>query len=217
MSPPLAPALLTLLSLVALAIALHGEKHDRWTQVRLSKPIASLAFLGVALTGRVWGHAFHLGIFVALVFSFLGDVFLMWRARPLFLAGLLSFLLGHIAFAAAFVLGGIDPWWTLAGALAVVVVALVVGRFILRFVEGSMRGPVLAYLTVISLMVTIAIGHYGANRNLWVPAAACAFYLSDLSVARDRFMDASFSNRLWGLPTYYLAQLTFAWIVVFGS
>jgi uncharacterized membrane protein YhhN len=208
---------LTLVSAVALAVALHGEKHDRWTQVRLSKPVASLGFLGVALTGEVYGNAFHVAIFTALVFSFFGDVFLMWRSRPLFLSGLLSFLLGHVGFAAAFVLGGVDALWFAAGAGVMLVLGLVVGRWILRHVEDTMRGPVLAYITIISLMVALAVGHYGVNGLLAVPLGALAFYGSDLSVARDRFLGAGFSNRLWGLPLYYAAQFTFAFTVALAG
>jgi hypothetical protein len=44
-------------------------------------------------------------------------------------------------------------------------------------------------------------------------AAAVAFYLSDLAVARDRFVAPGFRNRLWGLPLYYGAQLLFVWTV----
>jgi hypothetical protein len=33
------------------------------------------------------------------------------------------------------------------------------------------------------------------------------FYLSDLAVARQRFVHASFVNRAFGLPLYYAAQI----------
>lgn len=213
MSPTSWALVFTLVSVIALAVTLHGEKHDRWTQVRLSKPLASLGFLGVALTGKVYGHAFHLAIFTALVFSFFGDVFLMWRARPLFLCGLLSFLFGHIAFAAAFVLGGVDVLWFAGGVAIMLVLSLVIGAWVLKHVEDTMRGPVLAYMSIIALMVALAFGHFGVNGLLAVPIGALAFYGSDISVARDRFLDAGFGNRLWGLPLYYAAQFTFAFTV----
>jgi hypothetical protein len=93
-----------------------------------------------------------------------------------------------------------------------------------------MRGPVLAYIAVITGMVAAAAGAVaGAGpalpataaltaggptaRWVWqtaVMAAAVAFYLSDVSVARDRFVAPGFGNRIWGLPLYYAAQLLFA-------
>ena len=41
-------------------------------------------------------------------------------------------------------------------------------------------------------------------------AGAILFYLSDLAVARHRFIHKSFINRALGLPTYYLGQLLLA-------
>ncbi len=44
-------------------------------------------------------------------------------------------------------------------------------------------------------------------------AGAVSFYVSDLSVARDRFLAPGFSNRIWGLPLYYGGQPLLAWSV----
>ena len=40
---------------------------------------------------------------------------------------------------------------------------------------------------------------------------ALGFFLSDLAVARERFVAKGFTNKLWGLPLYYGAQLLLAW------
>jgi uncharacterized membrane protein YhhN len=72
-------------------------------------------------------------------------------------------------------------------------------------VEGKLRGPVMAYIVVITGMVALAAG----SRSAWIAAAATAFFVSDLSVARDRFVAPGFGNRLWGLPLYYSAQILF--------
>lgn len=195
----------------SLAISLWAEQAEKTALRYVFKPLASMGFLTVALTATLWGSAFAMAIVAALVCSFFGDVFLMWRERATFLAGLVSFLLGHVAFAAAFVLGGLDYVWLGTGAPIVLFVSVVVARHILVHVDEAMRGPVIAYMTVITLMVMLSISHYGASGRWWVPAGAIAFYASDISVARDRFVGRSFGNRLWGLPTYYFAQLLFAW------
>jgi hypothetical protein len=36
------------------------------------------------------------------------------------------------------------------------------------------------------------------------------FYVSDLAVARQRFVAQSWTNKLWGLPLYFGAQLVLA-------
>jgi len=51
----------------------------------------------------------------------------------------------------------------------------------------------------------------------WTAAAGAAlFYLSDLAVARQRFVHEDFINRALGLPTYYLGQLLLALTVGAG-
>ncbi len=44
--------------------------------------------------------------------------------------------------------------------------------------------------------------------------SAVAFFLSDLCVARERFLVSSLWNKAFGLPLYFGAQLGFAWFGV---
>ena len=56
---------------------------------------------------------------------------------------------------------------------------------------GDMRGPVYAYVAVISVMTALA-GGAAMNDATWsVPVGAVLFYLSDVFVARDRFVTPS--------------------------
>ena len=50
-----------------------------------------------------------------------------------------------------------------------------------------------------------------------VLVGALLFTASDLSVARDRFVKQGYVNRLWGWPTYFVAQLVLAWTVATAS
>jgi uncharacterized membrane protein YhhN len=70
-----------------------------------------------------------------------------------------------------------------------------------------MKLPVLAYMTVISSMVALALGTVAAHGDPWIAVGAIAFYLSDLAVAREKFVSPGWLNRLWGLPLYYGAQM----------
>jgi uncharacterized membrane protein YhhN len=40
------------------------------------------------------------------------------------------------------------------------------------------------------------------------------FAISDIAVARDRFVRQSLTNKIWGIPLYYLAQVLFAISVI---
>ena len=74
-----------------------------------------------------------------------------------------------------------------------------------------MRVPVLAYVAVISTMVLLAAGTLGgADSHRAILSGALAFYVSDLAVARQRFVARTFWNKVWGLPLYYGAQLILA-------
>ena len=50
----------------------------------------------------------------------------------------------------------------------------------------------------------------GLGAHPLVLAGAIAFYLSDLTVARDRFVTRGFENRIVGLPLYYTGQVLLA-------
>jgi uncharacterized membrane protein YhhN len=80
--------------------------------------------------------------------------------------------------------------------------------------------PVIAYIIVITVMVVGAftvVGDAGfpATGRLMVIFGAVSFYISDLFVARDRFLKPEFTNRFLGLPLYYLGQFLLAFSVAF--
>lgn len=201
------------LTMVALAAVLFFESRDaeRGVGLFITKPLASTGFLVTAAANGAFDSTFGVAVFVALVFSFWGDVFLMSKAVPWFRAGLFSFLAGHVAFAVAFAMSGLSLVYGGAALLVFVPVGVLVSRWLLPNVEGAMKGPVVAYILVITVMVLLALGAFGGGSPWFVPAGAVAFYLSDLSVARERFVTSSMVNRLWGLPMYYFAQHLFAW------
>lgn len=208
-----------LLTALGLALFIAGEARSRRAWIWLGKPAASLGFLVAAVGSGALDTPFGQGVLAALVLSLVGDVLLIPTDPRAFLGGLGSFLLGHVAFAVAFFLRGVDLAWAAGAALAIVPVALAVGRWLLPHVASPMKVPVLAYMSVISIMVASAVGAGAAGRpdaaalpgfDWALPAAATMFFVSDLSVARDRFVAPGLDNRLWGLPLYYGAQIWFA-------
>jgi len=55
--------------------------------------------------------------------------------------------------------------------------------------------------------------HLTLSGRIMVFAGALSFYFSDVFVARDRFLDKEFLNRLIGLPMYYTGQFLLAFSV----
>ncbi len=113
----------------------------------------------------------------------------------------------------AFFVHGFSTSAALIAAPILAVVALGVDRW-LRDHVGDMRAPVRAYILVITTMLVLAIVAWRDGASHLLLLGAVAFYSSDLSVARDRFVKQEFGNRLWGLPAYYLGQLCLALAVL---
>jgi uncharacterized membrane protein YhhN len=143
---------------------------------------------------------------VALVLCLAGDVFLM-LPQDLFVFGLASFLLGHIAYIVGMHVDGVDGGRLAVGALVVLVALALVGTRILRGVrtgtERELTGPVVAYMSVISVMVASAVGTGHPAAVL----GAGSFYVSDALIAWNRFLRETRHGRLAIIVTYHLAQV----------
>jgi uncharacterized membrane protein YhhN len=200
------------LTSLAVAALLVCEQRGWRGGVWVAKPLASTGFLASALAAGALGSSYGRYVFVGLMLSWLGDVLLIPRERPkVFLLGVASFLLGHVAFAIAFLARGVSIAYALGASVASVAVLVVVARWLRPHLPDDMRAAAHAYMAVISVMVVAAAATFGAAPNGAILAGAIAFYVSDLSVARDRFVERAFVNRLWGLPLYYGAQLVLAY------
>ena len=188
-------------TLALLGLHLLAETRGLGALRAAAKVGASLGFVGLALALGADTPSDRL-LLAALLLSLLGDALLLSAAASMFLAGLAAFLLAHVAYAAAFLGRGELPLWPLP--------PLALGVWLtLRWLWphlGSMKGAVAAYCLVIAVMVAAAMG-----VSSWaVRVGAVLFFLSDLLVARDRFVAPGFGNRLLGLPLYYAAQLLLA-------
>lgn len=200
----------TLVVLVAAAVVgvLVGVHRGNRSLEATAKPVASVAF--VALGARAWqgGDPVATWLVVGLVLCAAGDVFLLWDRT--FDAGLWTFLLGHVAYIGAFHTAWPAPGWNPWIGLVLAVCAVGVGRWLWPHL-GRRRFSVSAYIVVISVMVWAAVSGAVNHRLSWpLAAGAVLFYLSDLTVARHRFVAAEFRNRAFGLPTYYTAQVLIA-------
>ena len=148
-------------------------------------------------------------LLAALVFSLVGDVFLMLPGNY-FIPGLASFLVAHIFYIALFRQG--QGWFPSKRALVGV---LAVGAAMYGIVWGGLNDPVLkmavaAYVTVISLMAAQAIGRATTTDDAasrWVAVGACVFMVSDSLIAINKFVTPVALSSLWILATYYCAQM----------
>ena len=208
------PVVVTILATLGLLVAEYrGSRAGVW----ICKPLAAAGFVWAAIAFGATATPYGQWILGGLVLAALGDVLLIPRgARYAFLAGLVSFLLGHLAYSGAFALRGLELRATAAAAAPVAGASMLALRYLWPHVQRNapkLQYPVLVYVAVISTMVVCAAGTVGKAGNLAILAGAVAFYASDLAVARQRFVGETFANKAWGLPLYFGAQLLLAWTV----
>ena len=180
----------------------------------MTKPATLVALIGVAVTlDPTVSPGIRTAMVVGLVFSLGGDIFLMLPEKW-FVAGLASFLAGHIAYVVAMQSAPTSLAGTAVGLAVVAVGVAVVGRRVVSGVaSGEHRqlvGPVIAYLTVISAMVVSAFG----TEAPWAIVGASLFYASDATLAWNRFLTPLRWGPLAVMVTYHLGQMGLvAWLV----
>jgi uncharacterized membrane protein YhhN len=170
------------------------------------KPAALVALVLVALALDPADGAQRAWFVVALVWCLAGDVFLMLPSDR-FVAGLGSFLVGHLAYVVGLAL---DPHWSsgrlLVGLVVVALALAVLGRRGVGAVavhDRALVPPVVAYMAAISAMVASAV----ATGDLRAVAGAGLFYASDTLIALDRFEQPRPWAGLAIMVTYHLGQL----------
>ena len=178
----------------------------RQTLEYVAKPLTMVMLIVVALSLDVQSEVVLGAFVVGLIFSLIGDVFLMLPGEQWFIFGLGAFLAAHIAYITGLVISGVTLGGLAVGLAVAAVGVLAIGVRIVSGVrrqEPTMAGPVMGYLIVISLMVVCAVG----TRNPFAIAGAALFYTSDALIAWNRFVQ----DHSWGnvvvMITYHLGQI----------
>ncbi len=205
--------------LIAAAVLLAGllffEKKESTKGLLSVKPLLSVLFIVAALTQVHMNMTYFYLVSAGLVLCLIGDVCLIFFFnKKVFTTGLGAFLAGHVMYTIAFFTCGTTGAVMWATTVACLVLSTGV-FFWLKPSLGTMLGPVIAYIVIISAM---AIGASALKSNpgldmtgkALVYAGALLFYVSDIFVARHRFVKKEFMNRVIGLPMYYTAQFMIA-------
>lgn len=156
---------------------------------------------------------FGLGILLSLA----GDVLLMISLDRLFLAGLIAFLLAHVAY----IIGFNTPFPALSawGFILAFIIGISGVRVIRRIIaplhskgQAGLRIPILLYALVISLMLLSAMlkltdTSWQAGTALLVALGAFLFYLSDIILAWIKFVAPIQNGRIYNILAYHLGQI----------
>lgn len=195
----------------------YATARNRYGLRVFSKPLTLMLLITwFALAADRWqGALLYTGL--ALVFSLLGDIFLLKKLEEVdarfFFAGVGAFLAAQVCFILAF------NWPALR--LSLPMLALTVGVaawdvfFGRRLLGGLSLGralPLVVYMLAISLMLisglsTLFRPDWAGNGAGLVAAGAVLFYVSDSTLAYKRFVAPLPLGELGVMVTYHLAQV----------
>jgi uncharacterized membrane protein YhhN len=189
------------------------------------KKLEYIAKPGVILALIAWliangGYQGQLKFFlIGLFFSLAGDIFLMLPSEK-FIAGLISFLLAHIAYIRGFSI--VSSIFSVAGLVLLILVGLI-AFVIMRRISNGLKArrqeklliPILIYSIIICLMLVSALLTVVGPNSEWnrfpsilVSFGAILFFISDILLAWNKFVNPIIYGSLFVIIAYHLAQIT---------
>lgn len=192
--------------------------------------------LCVVMTGEF--SEFDKAMILALVFSWLGDLFLhMWFHKIWTALGFVCFLTSHICFIRAYIIGTNSlmvstperPFFSIG---EIVAVAVFVAFFIVCMIKskmnlkGIMKLPIIIYGIVIMTMLCKAsiLGIEAMKSGITPLCLICAvlgavnFVMSDFSISFlmfDKKQKKNFKLKLFNMYTYFAAEILLASLIYF--
>ncbi|HEV7377461.1 MAG TPA: lysoplasmalogenase [Pyrinomonadaceae bacterium] len=207
-------AILTVLvfasSILAILAACYGPQRVHY----LFKPLTIIFVILIALQSKFPTSSFYKYTIIAgLLFSLAGDIFLM-LPRDRFIPGLVSFLIAHLFYIAAFTFesGHAPSVWA-------IIPFLIYGSLMLSVLWrdlGKMRLPVVIYMLAILMMGWMAVSRLmmaGQKGSTLAFTGALLFIASDSMLAVDRFKGRFKGAQAYILITYFAAQ----WLIALST
>jgi uncharacterized membrane protein YhhN len=190
-----------------------GSSIFGWEETHLlAKPLIVLG-----LIGHYFLHSSKRStVFIwALAFCWAGDVLLLFQGDTFFMAGLVSFLIGHVLYIVCYGQSQFaDKTNELLGTqkvrFSLPVILYGTGLVVILFpVLGDLKIPVTIYAMVLMLMVVNALFRYGRTTPqsfLYVFVGAILFMFSDSMLAINRFLQSFAGAGALIMLTYCAAQ-----------
>ena len=188
-----------------LAIACEERASGRHPAFFYLKPLTTLLILGAALSASGADPQYQRWIVIGLALSMCGDIALMFAGNLAFMAGLGSFLVAHIVFVWALMLGPV------AQAPGFSYLPLLAGGVFLVWLlprTGPLKIPVMIYVLALAAMSIAAAARFAARDDLsglLAAIGAVIFLLSDAALAVCQFNGPYRRAQVLILSTYFVA------------
>jgi len=199
--------LLTILTAFSLAGALYAQQLHLSNYSKLMLMVASTSFVLIALVASIkYKSKYGLSVVIALIFCWFGDFLGPYNFR----ASVVAFLLAHLGFIIAFWFHGIDKKKCLLVHVIFIFLSIEIVYWLLPFIPKGEQTFVIGYTVIITIMVILAAGTISRNVGILIFIAAVLFYISDIFVARWKFVNPSSINAFFCYPLYYTSCVFFA-------
>lgn len=192
---------ISVLFFVLLILEIYGSISYQRPLVLVTKPLLMPILMVLAYQNGVKDRLLYL----ALLFSMFGDIFLMFSGVNYFILGLASFLVAQLCYIFLFKPQAHFNFLILVG------FGIYITAFLLLLYPGlssEFRIPVIIYAMVICTMGIMAASRKtGMPKSYyWVLAGAVLFILSDSMIAINKFYTPIPKDALFVMTTYGLAQ-----------
>lgn len=201
-------SMIAIMGVAYLVLAIYLNNHI-WKYILKPGTMLLIIFLAVYVSDLQ--NSFSYYVWIALLFSLAGDVFLMLQDKW-FIHGLVSFLAAHIIYILGFVTS-LNLFFTYSsGAFIIIVVILAVLFFKILYPQVYQQGgklflaAVAIYIVTISTMLSLAI----LTGSKMMILAAFLFFISDAVLAFNKFCVRFKLADYIVMSTYFSAQLLFA-------
>lgn len=202
--------LFSLVLLIDLAAIYSNNESLRFITKPLLAPLLAIYLL---LETNTTNSNLKAWIFLALFFSWVGDILLLFEASGsnFFLFGLSAFLVAQVCYIVFF--HNIRMREYIRGNALLLLLVIVYYSILISVLSpflGTMKLPVRIYGVVLSFMVMLAMHTMlGKNKKaaVWMTAGAILFVASDSLLAFNKFFSAFNYSGLIIMLTYGLAQL----------
>jgi len=175
--------------------------------VLIFKPLILLSLMGLYAVSVSKRNKIYI---LALIFSFSGDVFLMFEGELFFMVGLISFLIAHLFFI-KIVVNRLQKS-TISNALFSIIPFLILLLFLILFLKPYLNAlliPVIIYGITISILGIVSMLDYlntKSKKTLLMFIGALIFISSDALLAINKFYSANAIFAVLIMITYVLAQ-----------
>jgi uncharacterized membrane protein YhhN len=177
------------------------------------KPVAALSFVFISFKLGALESGYGRLILFSLALCAVGDILLLNRKLKIsFFCGMLVFAIAHLLFSLSFIKSSTFDFASLVTFLPLIMILGCINfMYLLPRVPHKFKPFILLYGLAIFMMITSAYTFMYEQKLILI--AAIFFVLSDIFVAKDRFIKRSTKNALLITPLYFAAQGLFAFSV----